>query len=114
MTSSLPEGTDNLILLRGRLTAPATSRTLSDGTEQVSFSLDVLRNPDGSTRFDRIECATVLPHPRKSLARAKGGERIELEGRLVRRFWRTPAGLGQRYEVETLSLRITSRRRNGA
>jgi single-strand DNA-binding protein len=51
---------------------------------------------------------------RRCLERAVPGDELEVSGSLHRRFWRTAAGLGSRYEVQVSSARMAKRRRSGA
>jgi single-strand DNA-binding protein len=112
-----PRVSDNEVFLRGRLAAEPAERTLPSGDELLSFRLTVPRPPDrteAKTRVDSIDCATMSVRVRRCLARATPGDELEVSGSLHRRFWRTPAGLGSRYEVVVTAARSAKRRRSDA
>lgn len=117
MTVSNDPRSDNSVFLRGRLAAEPTTRELPSGDEILTFRLTVDRPQDESetrSRVDSIDCATVVPRARRSLERAQPGDVLEVTGALHRRFWRSSAGLGSRYEVMVSSARSTRRRRSDA
>jgi single-strand DNA-binding protein len=109
---------DNVVFLRGRLAAEPTARTLPSGDELWAFRVTVRRpdelSPQSRTRVDSIECATLSARVRRSLQRAAPGDQFEITGSLHRRFWRSPSGVGSRYEVLVRAARPLRRRRNGA
>jgi single-strand DNA-binding protein len=105
---------DNSVFLRGRLAAEPVARTLPSGDEILSFRLTVDRTEqrqDGRAKVDSIDCATQAPRVRRCLERAEPGEVLEVTGALHRRFWRSGAGLGSRYEVVVDTARVNRRRR---
>jgi single-strand DNA-binding protein len=110
--------TDNEVYLRGRLAAEPTVRALPSGDELLAFRLTVARadadRSESKARVDSIDCATLQPRVRRCLERAVPGDELEVSGSLHRRFWRTAAGLGSRYEVQVSSARMAKRRRSGA
>jgi single-strand DNA-binding protein len=89
-------------------------RVLPSGDEMCSFRVTVRRPPGGRVRVDSVDCATMAPRVRRTLDRAEPGDEIEVTGSLHRRFWRSPAGLASRYEVEVQTARISARRQSGA
>jgi single-strand DNA-binding protein len=111
-TAQRAEGTDNAVLLRGRLATEPVIRELPSGDELWSFRVTVRRSD--STRVDSIECATTNARSKRALSRAQPGDEVEVSGSLRRRFWRSATGPASRYEVEVATVRITARQRSGA
>lgn len=106
---------DNEVFLRGRLAAEPVLRQLPSGDELCAFRLTVPRPVGERGRVDSIDCAAIAARVRRKLQAAEPGELIEVHGRLRRRFWRSPTGLGSRYEVQVQALtRLNRRRRSGA
>jgi single-strand DNA-binding protein len=107
MTASAdPYASDNHVFLHGRLAAEPMLRELPSGDILAVFRVTVARPPGERARVDSIECAAVKPRVRKTLARAKVGDAIEVTGSLHRRFWRTPAGPASRYAVDAAAVRV--------
>ena len=106
--------TNNEVRLRGRLAAESVVRVLPSGDEICTFRVNVAREPTQRVRVDSIDCASVDPRVRRSLARALPGDEIAVSGQLHRRFWRSGNGLASRYEVTVTSAKLTTRRRSGA
>jgi single-strand DNA-binding protein len=102
---------DNQVFLRGRLAAAPTMRTLPSGDELLAFRLTVSRPPGERASVDSLDCATTKARVLRTLSRADPGDEVEVTGSLHRRFWRSPTGLGSRYEVAVVSARLSSRRR---
>jgi single-strand DNA-binding protein len=115
-TPSTPvdDGDDNYVYLRGRLAAAPTSRTMPSGDILTQFRLTVDRPPGSRARVDSIDCSTTRSRVRRSIERAQCGDQFEVAGALHRRFWRSPAGLGSRYEVDVASAKLIARRRSAA
>lgn len=109
----------NRVYLRGRLAADPVTRLLPSGDELCLFRLTVDR-PDGERgRVDSLDCSTLRPRVRQTVARATPGEELEVSGSLRRRFWRGAGGLASRYEVSVVGARLSAtarpaRRRTGA
>ena len=117
MTTSDAVRGDNDVFLRGRLAAEPETRVLPSGDEIWTFRLTVDRAEDRKqtkARVDSIDCATHSARVRRCLDRACPGDQLEINGSLQRRFWRSAAGLGSRYEVVVGAARLTRRRRNDA
>jgi single-strand DNA-binding protein len=114
MTNQPAERDANEVFLRGRLAADPVLRTLPSGDELCSFRLTVARPEGERPKVDSIDCATTTARVRRSLERAQPGDECEVTGSLRRRFWRSPQGLGSRYEVQVVALRISARPRTGA
>ena len=108
------ERADNEVFLRGRLARGASVRELPSGDQLCSFRLTVPRPEGERVRVDSIDCATFSARVRRCLERCATGDELELTGCLRRRFWRSAAGLGSRYEVLVSSARLTRRRRSAA
>ena len=109
---------DNEVFLRGRLAAEPVVRRLPSGDELCTFRITVPRLPsesrDSRVRVDSIDCAAIAARVRRSVGRAAPGDQLEVSGSLHRRFWRSPSGLGSRYEVLARSARVIRRPRSGA
>jgi single-strand DNA-binding protein len=105
MTSNASPPGDNEVFLRGRLAAPAEIRTMPSGDQLCAFRLTVLRPPGDRAKVDSIDCASTNSRVRRSVGAAAPGEVLEVTGALHRRFWRSPAGLGSRYEVAVLKIK---------
>jgi single-strand DNA-binding protein len=114
MTATADRKVDNEVFLRGRLAAEPTPRELPSGDELHSFRVTVARPPGDKPRVDSIDCAALSARSRRGLARAQPGDEVEIVGRLRRRFWRGPAGLGSRYEVLVDTVRVNRRPRSDA
>lgn len=98
------DGPVNEVRLRGRWTG-ATERELPSGDQVVTARVVVPRDEGG---VDTIDCALWPAVLRRRSLLLPEGQLVHLEGRLHRRFWRTPAGPASRYEVEVLTLRRVS------
>ena len=109
MTTSSPD--DNQVFLRGRLAATPVLRILPSGDELCTFRLTVTRPTGDRVRVDSLDCATTRTRVRRTLGRAEPGDELEVTGSLHRRFWRSPAGLGSRYEVTVGTARVSARQR---
>jgi single-strand DNA-binding protein len=109
---------DNEVFLRGRLAAQPLVRTLPSGDELLAFRITVPREQPEShgsrVRVDSIDCAALNTRVRRCVERAVPGDQLEVTGSLHRRFWRSPSGLGSRYEVLARSARLLKRRRSDA
>lgn len=100
----------NQVSLRGRLSAAAEQRVLPSGDEVVTFRIVVDRSPGsgrsgGRVTKDTIACVAWRADVRRRVLRLDGGDIVEVEGALRRRFWRSPQGVASRYEVEVDRLR---------
>lgn len=101
---------DNCIVLRGTLPAAAQPRSLANGTDVANFQVTVPRPEGTGARSDTIDCVCSSPDLQRRIAKLAEGDRVEVTGRLERRFWRGPAGVVSRYEVQVASLRRLRRR----
>ena len=116
MTGAQTARLGNEVFLRGRLAAEPVARTLPSGDELIAFRLTVPRPPDDKVRVrvDSIDCAALNARVRHCLERTVPGDELEVTGSLRRRFWRSPMGLGSRYEVLVSSVRRNRRRQSDA
>jgi single-strand DNA-binding protein len=106
-TTSSPD--DNQVFLRGRLASTPVLRTLPSGDELCSFRLTVPRPAGDRVRVDSLDCASTRARVRRTVERAEPGDELEVSGSLHRRFWRSPGGLGSRYEVAVGTARVSAR-----
>ena len=92
----------NDLLLRGRVSAPATVKELPSGDKVVEFRLIVSRiDRDG---VDTLDIAAWSGKTRKTALSLKSDEWIEVSGSVHRRFWQSPAGLASRWQIEALEI----------
>ena len=88
----------NDLLLRGRVSAPATVKELPSGDKVVEFRLIITRvDRDG---VDTLDIAAWSGKTRKTALSLKSDEWIEVSGSVHRRFWQSPAGLASRWQIE--------------
>ena len=131
-----PDATEarNEVVLWGRLSAPAEQRELPSGDVIVTMRVVVerptssprsagsgsarRRTTDGKVRppgVDTIDVVCWSASTRRAALRLGGGEQIEVEGALRRRFFAGATGRQSRYEVEAARVRRRGgRRRKGA
>ena len=92
----------NDLLLRGRVSAPATVKELPSGDKVVEFRLIVSRlERDG---VDTLDIAAWSGKMRKTALSLKSDEWIEVSGSVHRRFWQSPAGLASRWQIEAAEI----------
>ncbi|RNI18082.1 single-stranded DNA-binding protein [Flexivirga caeni] len=107
--------TVNEVHLIGRLSAPPSVKLLPSGTQVVQLRVVVDRPADAGRRaaeegrkaptVDTIDIACWRADVRRRAMSFAGTEAVEVNGSLRRRFWRSPAGVASRYEVEAMKLR---------
>lgn len=106
----------NSVRLVGRVSAVGEPRDLPSGDTVQTLRLVVPRDGKGARGgrtplhgsgacVDTIDVACWTPGVRRTAASLAPDERVEVEGALRRRFFRTGAGVGSRYEVEARRLR---------
>jgi single-strand DNA-binding protein len=97
----------NEVLLVGRLSAAPEMRVLPSGDEITTWRLVVARDEvsEGRPGQDTIDCTAWTPRARKSASTWDAGDVVEIEGSLRRRFWKTPAALASRCEIEVSRVR---------
>jgi len=109
----------NLVVLTGRLGAEAEERELPSGDRIATLRVVVPREPPPGRRrgtadeprratVDTIDVVCWTAATRRSALRLRGGDVVEVEGALRRRFFGGPAGRQSRYEVEAAALRKVS------
>lgn len=103
----------NQVLLAGRLSA-AEERPLPSGDVLVAFRIVVPRPPATTVRrarsgrpptVDVVDCVAWRPALQRSMLRWAPGDWVRVEGRLVRRFWRSRSEVASRSEVEVTRAR---------
>ena len=109
-----PDGSANLVRLRGKVSTPPEERELPSGTSIVTLRLSVPRETspmsEGSRQTaDWVDCAAWGRKVRRTVSGWRAGDLVEVEGALRRRFYRGGAGTATRLEVEVLSGRVVSR-----
>jgi single-strand DNA-binding protein len=109
-----PNGVEhvNEVHLVGRLAAEPTERIFPSGDPVLSWRL-VVDRPRSSRAtkqtVDVLQCSATLARVRKSAATWLPGDIVELDGALLRRFWRGPSGPQSAYEVHVHTARRLSR-----
>ena len=92
----------NDLLLRGRVSAAATTKELPSGDKVVEFRLIVTReNREG---VDTLDIAAWSAKSRKTALSLAPDEWVEISGAIHRRFWQSPGGLASRWQVEALDI----------
>jgi single-strand DNA-binding protein len=92
----------NDLLLRGRVSAPATVKELPSGDKVVEFRLIITRSDREGV--DTLDIAAWSAKSRKSALSLKADEWIEISGSVHRRFWQAPTGLASRWQVEAVEI----------
>ena len=92
----------NDLLLRGRVSAPATTKELPSGDKVVEFRLIVTRAEREGV--DTLDIAAWNAPSRRIAKSLKGDEWIEISGSIHRRFWQSPGGLASRWQVEAIEI----------
>ncbi len=92
----------NDLLLRGRVSAPATVKELPSGDKVVEFRLIISRiDRDG---VDTLDIAAWSGKTRKTALSLKSEEWVEVSGSIHRSFWQSPAGLASRWQIEAAEI----------
>ena len=92
----------NDLLLRGRVSAEATTKELPSGDKVVEFRLIVSRLERGGV--DTLDIAAWSSKMRRSALTLKEGDWIEISGSIHRRFWSGPTGVASRWQVEAAEI----------
>ena len=87
----------NDLLLRGRVSAVATSKELPSGDKVVEFRLIVTR--EERQGVDTLDIAAWSAKSRKLALALQPDEWVEISGSIHRRFWQSPAGVASRWQV---------------
>ena len=88
----------NDLLLRGRVSAPATTKELPSGDKVVEFRLIITRAEREGV--DTLDVGAWSSGPRRRALSLKAGEWVEVSGSVHRRFWQSPSGLASRWQVQ--------------
>ena len=104
----------NWVRLRGKVSTAPEERDLPSGTSIVTLRLSVSRESSPMTEGSRqttdwVDCAAWGRKVRRTVARWRAGDVVEVEGALRRRFYRGASGTATRLEVEVLSGRVVHR-----
>lgn len=104
----------NEVRLRGRVTTPPEERELPSGSRIITLRLSVTRTPSPMGRgskqtSDWVDCVVWGGRERRTTARWRQGDLVEVDGSLRRRFYRGQGGTSTRLEVEVLGGRLVSR-----
>jgi single-strand DNA-binding protein len=92
----------NDLLLRGRVSAAATTKELPSGDKVVEFRLIVTReNREG---VDTLDIAAWSAKSRNTALSLTPDEWVEISGAIHRRFWQSPGGLASRWQVEAIDI----------
>mgnify|MGYP000585460500 CR=1 FL=1 len=92
----------NDLLLRGRVSAPATTKELPSGDKVVEFRLIVTRAEREGV--DTLDIAAWSAKMRKVALTLEGDEWIEVSGSIHRRFWQSPTGVASRWQIEAAEI----------
>src|SRR3954447_1643206 len=99
------------VLLVRRLSAAPEIRVLPSGDEITTWRLLVVARDvvEGRPGQDTLDCTAWTARARKAAAAWDAGDVVEVEGALRRRFWKTPAALASRCEIEVSRVRRVSK-----
>lgn len=108
----------NEVLLCGRLAADPQVRTLPSGDQIASWRVVVERDPRDGPRpvpghrvvtVDTVDCTGWRADVRRSVARWRAGDMVEVEGAIRRRFYRTGGAPASRWDVLARAVRRVAR-----
>ena len=101
----------NEVLLVGKIAAEPEVRVLPSGDEITVWRLVVTRDraEEGRPQQDTLDCTAWTARTRKAAATWSAGDVVEVEGSIRRRFWKTPAALASRCEIEVSRARRLTR-----
>jgi single-strand DNA-binding protein len=88
----------NKVNLVGRISEPAKEKTLPSGDVLVEFRLIIER--DDREGVDTLDIATWPTQLKKRALKLEEDQWVGIKGVLRRRFWKTPAGVASRWQVE--------------
>ena len=92
----------NDLMLRGRVSALATSKELPSGDKVVEFRLIVARSERAGV--DTLDIGAWSSKSRKFALTLKPDEWVEIQGSVHRRFWQSPAGVASRWQIEAVEI----------
>ena len=90
------------LLLRGRVSAVATTKELPSGDKVVEFRLIITR--ESREGVDTLDIAAWSAKSRKLALSLAPDEWVEISGAIHRRFWQSPGGLASRWQVEAIEI----------
>ena len=104
----------NVVRLRGRVSTAPEERVLPSGSVILTLRVSVPREPTPMTQGSRqqsdwVDCSVWSARVRRTVARWRNGDVVEVEGSVRRRFYRGGDGTSTRLEVEVLAGRLLSR-----
>lgn len=108
------DGTGNVVLLRGRVTTGPATRELPSGACIVTLRISIPRTPSPMVAASRpssdwVDLVVWGGRMRRVVERWRVDDRVEVEGALRRRFYRSGADTATRLEVEVLGGRVVGR-----
>lgn len=92
----------NDVLLRGRVSAEATTKEMPSGDKVVEFRLIVSR--EHREGVDTLDIGAWSAKSRKAALSLKSEEWIEIVGSIHRRFWQSPTGVASRWQIEAAEI----------
>ena len=92
----------NDVLLRGRVSAQATTKEMPSGDKVVEFRLIVSR--EHREGVDTLDIGAWSAKSRKVALTLKSEEWIEIVGSIHRRFWQSPTGVASRWQIEAAEI----------
>lgn len=92
----------NDVLLRGRVSAHATTKEMPSGDKVVEFRLIISR--ELREGVDTLDIGAWSAKSRKTALSLKAEEWIEISGSIHRRFWQSPTGVASRWQVEATEI----------
>jgi hypothetical protein len=116
MPSANPSPGVNLAVLRGPCSGPAEVRVLESGTRLATLAVRCPTAPTGATGRGADERVTSVPvtvwDPPAWVETLAAGDEVVVVGRMRRRFYQRPGGVGSRVDVEAVLVgRARDRRR---
>jgi hypothetical protein len=96
--SGEPQADINVVQLHGEI---GSIPLLVEASGELQFRL-VIRQVEGIR--ESVECVVTQPRMKRSGAALRVGTRVEVQGRICRKFWRGASGLGSKTYVEVTSL----------
>jgi single-strand DNA-binding protein len=108
MSQQVQEQVTNSVVLVGRMAREPEEKELPSGDVLVLFSVTVDRPssrrpvPEGArvVTTDTLDCVAWSASTRRTVAGLAPDDVVRVEGVLQRRFWRAPAGVTSKCEIE--------------
>ena len=94
----------NDLLIRGRVSAPATTKELPSGDKVVEFRVIITRSEREGV--DTLDIGAWSAKSRKIALTLRSDEWIEISGSIHRRFWQAPTGLASRWQVDAAEISL--------